>query len=321
MSCSALPPTWPTFANRRPASTSATPGALRSQAAPAGTLRDQVSCRPARGVAAPRRASVCESQSQGHMLSRIVWKKSHLGSARPSSSLAFFHDRPSRRSAARIVSRQHSRPNRSRTKPARRLSVQRGFGSAPATGGLAACRCAARTSSPTAAAMSGQRGGGHRCAGRVAPQGRAHCKHAATPSPSGGGGPSVQRRPWRSRLAQCHAGEASARGCGDGQRSGPGRANPPASGPSAHDQHATPVSTKPQSGENRCVVNRRHPTKEPKPSVSNWTRFSSPAPPARRIGTVRSCRPPRRSHRRRRRRATASRAARCEAGCSGRRPS
>src|SRR3954453_4395633 len=60
------------------------------------------------------------------------------GSARPSSFLAFFHDRSNRRSAARMVSRQHRRPNRSRTNATRRLSVKRGGGSAPATGGLAA---------------------------------------------------------------------------------------------------------------------------------------------------------------------------------------
>ena len=59
-----------------------------------------------------------------------------------------------------MVSRQHRRPNRSRTKPTRRLRVQRGGGSAPARGGLAATCWAARTALPRAAAISGQRGDG-----------------------------------------------------------------------------------------------------------------------------------------------------------------
>jgi hypothetical protein len=64
----------------------------------------------------------------------------------------------SRCNARRMVSRQQRRPNCACKKPARRRSVQRGFTSAPATGGLAAWCCAARTCSPSAAAISGQRG-------------------------------------------------------------------------------------------------------------------------------------------------------------------
>src|SRR5215213_9151589 len=82
------------------------------------------------------------------------------GSARPSSFLAFFHDRPSRCRAARTLSRQHERANRARTKPTSRLSVQRGFGSAPPSGGPAASRWAAQTAAPSAAWISGQRGDG-----------------------------------------------------------------------------------------------------------------------------------------------------------------
>ena len=133
LSCSALPPTWPTFANRWPVSTSATPGALRSQAAPAGTLRDQVSCRPARGVAAPRCASVGESQSQGHMLRRIVWKKSHLGSAL--EQFPGFRPRrtqPAQRGAHRLAAAQPAKPaaheaGQAPQRPAR-LRVSPGYG-------------------------------------------------------------------------------------------------------------------------------------------------------------------------------------------------
>ena len=69
----------------------------------------------------------------------------------------FFQDSFRRCRAARIVSRQQLRPNFSRTQPTRRRSVQRGAGSAPATGGAAAERWAARTVSPRPASISGQR--------------------------------------------------------------------------------------------------------------------------------------------------------------------
>ncbi len=165
--------------------------------------------------------------------------------ARPSNFLAFFHDRPSRCRAARMVSRQHRRPNRACTKPTSRFSVQRGFGSAPATGGAAASCWAARISAPSAAAMSGQKGGGRRCADTAAPRGRVHCSHAASPSRSAGGGRSVLRRASRRPLVQCRGGQGSARGCERAEQSGPGGANPPTSGPSVHDQFVTPVGARP----------------------------------------------------------------------------
>ncbi len=88
------------------------------------------------------------------------------GLARPSSFLAFFHDSLRRCRAARIVSRQHTNPNRSRTQPTRRCNVQRGAGSAPATGGVAAARWAARIVSPSSAVRCGQkRDGVRRCGG------------------------------------------------------------------------------------------------------------------------------------------------------------
>jgi len=72
---------------------------------------------------------------------------------------AFCHDNLSRCNARRMVSRQQQRPNCACTKPASRRSVQRGFTSAPGTGGLAAWHWPARTCSPSAAAISGQKGG------------------------------------------------------------------------------------------------------------------------------------------------------------------
>ena len=167
------------------------------------------------------------------------------GLARPSNFLAFFHDRSSRCRAARMVSRQHKRPNRACTKPTSRFSVQRGFGSAPATGGLAASCWAARTSAPSAAAMSGQKGGGHRCADTAAPRDRVHCSRAASPSRSACGGRCTLRRAWCSPLVRCHGGQGSARGCEHAEQSGPGDADPPTSGPNVHDQLVTPVEARP----------------------------------------------------------------------------
>src|SRR4051812_22898206 len=57
-----------------------------------------------------------------------------------------------------MVSRQQRRPNCACTKPTKRRSVQRGFTSAPGTGGLAAWHCAARPCPPSAGAISGQGG-------------------------------------------------------------------------------------------------------------------------------------------------------------------
>ena len=167
------------------------------------------------------------------------------GWARPRSFLAFFYDRSSRCRAARMVSRQHRRPNRACTKPTSRFSVQRGFGSAPATGDAAASCWAARTSAPRAAAMSRQKGGGRRCADTAAPRGRVRCNRAAIPSPSAGGARCMLRPAWRRSLVRCRGGQGNARGCGHAGQSGPGGAGPPTSVPSVHDQLATPVSAKP----------------------------------------------------------------------------
>ncbi len=100
---------------------------------------------------------------------------------------------PARR---RIGSRQQVRPNRSRTQPTKRRKVQRGAGSAPATGGAAATRWAVRTVSPRPASMSEQKGGGRRYAGKRAPRGRACCIDAATSSPSADDGACAWQRAW-----------------------------------------------------------------------------------------------------------------------------
>ncbi len=165
------------------------------------------------------------------------------GSARPSSFLAFFHDRPSRCRAARTVSRQHGRANRARTKPTSRLSVQRGYGSAPATGGPAASRWAAQTSAPSAAWISRQRGDGRLCADTASPRGRLRYSGAAIPSRSAGVGRCARPRRSRNLLARSRARPESARGCEHGRPSGPSRAGPPLSGPNVHGQHATPSRT------------------------------------------------------------------------------
>src|SRR5215213_95955 len=69
-----------------------------------------------------------------------------------------FQDNLRRCRAARIVSRQHPSPNRSRTPPTRRRNVQRGAGSAPTTGGVAAVRWAVRIASLSSASRRGQKG-------------------------------------------------------------------------------------------------------------------------------------------------------------------
>src|SRR4051812_4271565 len=100
------------------------------------------------------------------------------GSARPSSFLAFFHDSLRRCRTARIVSRQHLSPKRSRTPWTRRRKGQRGGGSAPSRGGGAAGRWGAPTTPPRSASRCGQKKGGGRpwggtggppCAGRRRP--------------------------------------------------------------------------------------------------------------------------------------------------------
>src|SRR4051795_1493020 len=111
------------------------------------------------------------------------------GSARPSNFLAFFQDSLRRCRAARIVSRQHTRPKRSRTQPTRRRNVQRGAGSAPARGGVAAVRWAVRIVSPRLAGGGGEKkGGGRRGGGTRARQDPGRCRHA----------PSLrQDKPWK----------------------------------------------------------------------------------------------------------------------------
>src|SRR4051812_49555484 len=86
------------------------------------------------------------------------------GSARPSSFLAFFHDNLRRCRAARIVSRQHLSPKRSPAQWTRRRKVQRGGGSAPLRGGVAAVRWAAQT---TATKSASRRGGKRAATARV----------------------------------------------------------------------------------------------------------------------------------------------------------
>src|SRR3954466_4633229 len=108
------------------------------------------------------------------------------GSARPSSFLAFFHDSLRRCRAARIVSRQHLRPKRSRTQPTRRRKVQRGAGSAPSTGGAAALRWAAQTASRSAAAIFAQRGDGRRCGERRERRGHVRSKQVSVDHPTDG---------------------------------------------------------------------------------------------------------------------------------------
>ena len=136
--------------------------------------------------------------------------------------------------------------------------------------------CAGRRglTSPRLASISGQRGGGRRCADRPAPRGRACCRDAATPSPSAGGGPCVRPPAWRSFLERCHRGPESARGCADEGRSAPAAADPPASGPTVHSQRVTPVLTEPPSGK-AAIWGCLAPKQGPKPSLSNWTRFST----------------------------------------------
>ena len=105
-------------------------------------------------------------------------------SARPSSFLAFFHDSLRRCRTARIVSRQHLSPKRSRTQWTRRRNVQRGAGSAPSMGRVAAVRWAAQTTSPSSASRRGQKRDGDRpCGGTGARRGRPDYRRAPNPSP------------------------------------------------------------------------------------------------------------------------------------------
>ena len=166
------------------------------------------------------------------------------GSARPSSLRAFFQENPSRCKAAQMLSRLSRQSKRSWTNAPRRLSVQRGAGSAPAIGGSAATCWAVRTASPRAAATRGQKGGGHRCADTAAPRGRGRCRRAPSPSPSADGACCGWRSALRTRLVQSHAAPETARVSADEGHAAPNRASPPLSDPSGSHQHVTPVLRK-----------------------------------------------------------------------------
>ena len=89
---------------------------------------------------------------------------------RPSSFLAFFQDSQAMQGGADGLAAAGP-AERSPTQPTRRRSVS-AAADRPGTGGVAAERWAARTVSPRPASISGQRGGGRRCADRSAPRGR-----------------------------------------------------------------------------------------------------------------------------------------------------
>ena len=143
-----------------------------------------------------------------------------------------------------MVSRQQARPNRSFTNTARRFRVQRGGGAAPVTGGLAAACWAARTSTPRAASIAGQKGGGRRCAGRLMPRGRACCSCEATPSRSEDDAPCVRPPGWRNRPRRCREERETARGSGRARHPGPAGVSPTPFGPNGHDLRVTPIQTR-----------------------------------------------------------------------------
>jgi hypothetical protein len=87
--------------------------------------------------------------------------------------------------------------------------------------------------------MSGQRGGGHRCADRSAPRGRVHCRRAANPSRFAPVVPCVRQPRWPNCLGQSRATPGNVHASGDVLRSGPDGADPQPSGSSAHDQLVT----------------------------------------------------------------------------------
>src|SRR3954468_4326427 len=116
------------------------------------------------------------------------------------STTACFHDSLRRCRAARIVSRQHLRPKRSRTQPTRRRKVQRGAGSAPSTGGAAALRWAEQTASRSAAAIFAQRGDGRRCGERRERRGHVRSRRAPNPSRSEDGARCARPHAWRTSL-------------------------------------------------------------------------------------------------------------------------
>ena len=85
----------------------------------------------------------------------------------------------------------------SATQPTKRRKVQRGAGSAPASGRRRGLLGGADDLAEPGLDL-GQKGGGHRCAERSAPRGRACCRGAATPSRSAGGGGCAPPPAWRS---------------------------------------------------------------------------------------------------------------------------
>ena len=99
---------------------------------------------------------------------------------------------------ARMVSRQHLSPKRSRTQWTRRRKVQRGAGSAPSRGGVAAVRWAAQTTSPSSASRHGQKGRRPPVRRNVSARGRPGYRRAPTASPCEPAGPCAPPPGWRS---------------------------------------------------------------------------------------------------------------------------
>ena len=203
------------------------------------------------------------------------------GSARPSSLRAFFQDNSSRCRAERMLSRHSRRSKRSCTNATRRLSVQRGGGSAPARAGSTAACWAVRTASPRAAAIRGQKGGGRRCADKAALRGRVRCRHAPSPSPSVDGARYGWRSPSRTRLAQSRAAQETARASVGEGHAAPNCASPPLSDPSGSHQHVAPVLKKSRIGETPHILGklpiwrRKARGQARKLQVPNWTEFRS----------------------------------------------
>jgi hypothetical protein len=143
-----------------------------------------------------------------------------------------------------MLSRHSRRSKRSCTNATRRLSVQRGGGSAPAIGGSAAACWAVRIALPRAAAIRGQKGGGRRCADIAALRGHLRCRRAPSPSPSADGAHYGWRSPSRTHLAQPRAARKTARASAGDEHAAPNCASPPLSDPSGSHRHVTPVLKK-----------------------------------------------------------------------------
>ena len=183
-----------------------------------------------------------------------------------------------------MLSRHSRRSKRSCTNATRRLSVQRGGGSAPAMGGSAAACWAERVASPRAAAIRGQKGGGRRCADKAALRGRVRCRHAPSPSPSPDGARYGWRSPSRTRLAQSRAAQETARASVGEGHAAPNCASPPLSDPSGSHQHVAPVLKKSRIGETP-IWRRMARGQTRKLQVPNWTEFNK-IPAARRHETT-----------------------------------